>query len=162
MINSIHLLHTSLSLRKIMQDSQLYVSRRHGLRHSRMYLYFIYELTNRPRSCSAHGGLIIYPKEDCTYKERQLSNDSWLWEVLLIDIDHEGLEYKITLTNMHRPPKITRAMWFSQNSMTKFTLLWTNFHKKIQFAFFQATLLLDFSKINERTKLKKKVLTYSS
>ena len=64
-----------------------------------------YKLINRARSCSAHGGLIIYLKEDYTYNERQLSDNSEVWEGLFIDIDHEGLENKITLANIYRPPK---------------------------------------------------------
>ena len=64
-----------------------------------------YKLINRARSCSAHGGLIIYLKDDYTYKERQLCNDSNIWEGLFIDIEHEGLDNKITLANIYRPPK---------------------------------------------------------
>ena len=45
-----------------------------------------YKLINRARSCSAHRGLIIYLKEDYSYKERQLSGNSEIWEGLFIDI----------------------------------------------------------------------------
>ena len=64
-----------------------------------------YKLINRARSCSAHGGSIIYPKDYYTYKERQYCNDSNIWEGLFIDIEHEGLDNKITLANIYRPPK---------------------------------------------------------
>ena len=67
-----------------------------------------YKLINRAKSCSAHGGLIIYLKDEYTYKERQLCNDSKVWEDLFIDIEHEGLDNKITLANIYRPPKNKR------------------------------------------------------
>ena len=64
-----------------------------------------YKLINRARSCSAHGGLVIHLKEEYTFTERHLSVNSNLWEGLFIDIQHEGLENKITLANIYRPPK---------------------------------------------------------
>ena len=64
-----------------------------------------YKFINRARSCSAHGGLIIYLKEEYTFTERHLSDNSDLWEALFIDIQHEGLEDKTILANIYRPPK---------------------------------------------------------
>ena len=47
---------------------------------------------------------MIYLNE-YTFTEHHLSDNSNLWEGLFIDIQHEGLENKITLAYIHRPPK---------------------------------------------------------
>ena len=76
--------------------------------HHDVYIFHIpdYKMINRGKSCSAHGGLIIYLKDEYTVEdERQLCNDSNVWESLFIDIEHEGLDNKITLANNYRPPK---------------------------------------------------------
>ena len=60
-----------------------------------------YKLINRDGSCSAHGGLIIYLKDDYNYKEHQLCYDFNIWEGLFIDIEHKGLDSKITPANIY-------------------------------------------------------------
>ena len=56
---------------------------------------------NHPWSCTVHGSLIIYLKDDYTYTERQLPKHSELWESLFIDIDHDGLKNNIILAYIY-------------------------------------------------------------
>ena len=54
-----------------------------------------YNLIHKGKSCSEHGGLIIYLKEEFTYNYRKLYNQSNLWEGLFIDIFKEHINKKL-------------------------------------------------------------------
>ena len=53
-----------------------------------------YNLIHKGKSCSEHGGLIIYLKEEFTYNYRKLYNQSNLWEGLFIDVFNERINKK--------------------------------------------------------------------
>ena len=68
-----------------------------------------YNLIHKGKSCSEHGGLIIYLKEEFTYNYRKLYNQSNLWEGLFNDVFNEHINKKITIGNIYRPPKFNNS-----------------------------------------------------
>ena len=82
--------------------------------------------------------------------ERQLCNDSNIWKGLFIDIEHEGLDNKITLSNIYVPLK-------NKDSNT----VLSKFNEEIRWTFTQLSqersnfivagdTTIDLSKINDR------------
>ena len=53
-----------------------------------------YNLIHKGKSCSEHGGLIIYLNEEFTYNHRKLYNQSNLWEGLFIDVFNKHINKK--------------------------------------------------------------------
>lgn len=66
-----------------------------------------YELIHLNASCSSHSGLIIYLQNKFSYNLHPLQSSSRLWECLIIDVEADMLNKKITLANLYRAPKET-------------------------------------------------------
>ena len=64
-----------------------------------------YNIIHHGKTCSGHGGLIIYLLENYSWKVRQLHEQSDTCEGLFIDIYGDNLSKHITLGNIYRPPK---------------------------------------------------------
>jgi exonuclease III len=86
------------------QESWIKTEQDHSLFHIPNY-----NIINQPKTCSEHGGLIIYLKEEFTYKTRHLHKQSKLWEGLFIDISNRNCAKKITLGNIYRPPRFNNS-----------------------------------------------------
>ena len=71
-----------------------------------------YTLISLGRTCSAHGGLIIYLQDKYTFHICDLYKGSDLWEGLFIEISGNNLKHPITLGNIYRPPR------FNNNNIT--------------------------------------------
>ena len=64
-----------------------------------------YNLVHQGKSCSEHGGLFTYIRDDFYYKIIDKHNNASSWEGLFIDIFGEQLNKQIHLGNIYRPPK---------------------------------------------------------
>ena len=64
-----------------------------------------YNIVHQGKTCSGHGGLIIYIHDRYQFEVRNLCPESRIWESLFIDIYGTDLKKAITLGNIYRPPK---------------------------------------------------------
>ena len=63
-----------------------------------------YQLIHQGSKCTRHGGLIIYLREEYTYKLRNKYTQSDIWEGLFIDVSGQNLRRPITIGNIYKPP----------------------------------------------------------
>ena len=59
-----------------------------------------YIIIHHDKTCSGHGGLIIYLHKNYSWQIRQLHEQSGTWEGLFIDIYGDNLSKHITLGNI--------------------------------------------------------------
>ena len=63
-----------------------------------------YKLLSKGKTCSAHGGLLIYLNSSYHYKN-VLTVTSDIWERQLISVSNDTTNKKITIGNIYRPPR---------------------------------------------------------
>ena len=75
-------------------------------RHADTSLFKIegYKLISKGKTCSAHGGLLIYLNSSYHYKN-VLTDTSDIWERQLISVSNDTTNTKITIGNIYRPPR---------------------------------------------------------
>ena len=85
-----------------------------------------YNMINQGKSCSHHGGLIIYVKSCYQYNISCSVKDSAIWEGLFIEIKGNILNKPLIIGNIYRPPKNLNSNYESfinefSNTISKFT-----------------------------------------
>ena len=64
-----------------------------------------YQTIHEGKSCSEHGGLMIFLKDQYSYTKRDLYTTSDIWEGLFVDVILDDMNTKLTLGNIYRPPR---------------------------------------------------------
>lgn len=64
-----------------------------------------YNLINQMKTCSEHGGLIIYVSDEFNYSIVNRVEDSSVWEGLFIEIWGNNMKKSVIIGNIYRPPK---------------------------------------------------------
>ena len=64
-----------------------------------------YSLAHQGKSCSEHGGLLTYIRDDFSYKILDMNINALSWEGLFVDVFGEQLNKQIHIGNIYRPPK---------------------------------------------------------
>ena len=58
-----------------------------------------------PASCSSHSGLVVYVKNTFQVRDLNLYKNSQVWEGQFLEISGGGLQRKLSLCNIYRPPR---------------------------------------------------------
>ena len=58
-----------------------------------------------PAACSSHSGLVVYVKNTFQVRDLNLYTKSQLWEGQFLEISGGGLQRKLSLCNIYRPPR---------------------------------------------------------
>ena len=111
-----------------------------------------YNLIHKGKSCSEHGGLIIYLKEEFTYNYRKLYNQSNLWEGLFIDVFNEHINKKITIGNIYRPPKFNNSNPTIEDFMLELNPVIDKLSNENSYAIFTGDFNINLLEINTRLK----------
>ena len=82
-----------------------------------------YNFISQPKSCSIHGGLAIYLREEFTYSEITVCPKSDLWESQTMHISGSSLQSNITLCNIYRPPRDNNSNRVLGNFMSEYSVL---------------------------------------
>ena len=112
-----------------------------------------YNLIHKGKSCSEHGGLIIYLKEEFTYNYRKLYNQSNLWEGLFIDVFNEHINKKITIGNIYRPPKFNNSNPTIEDFMLELNPVIDKLSNENFYAIFTGDFNINLLEINTRLKI---------
>ena len=110
-----------------------------------------YQMVAKTRKCCGHGGLLIYLHQDFTYTEIK-TPDSDIWESLSLEIFHENLKNKITLTNLYRPPKLNNCNTTIDQFLTEFHPLLHRLSSDNCDSVITGDFNIDLLKISERSK----------
>ena len=82
-----------------------------------------YNFISRPKSCSLHGGLAIYLKEEYSHSEIDICPNSELWENQTITVSGPNLHSSITLSNIYRPPRNNDNNTVLRTFLSEYTIL---------------------------------------
>ena len=64
-----------------------------------------YKIISKGKTCSSHGGLLIYLNSSYHYKNILTDTTSDIWEGQLISVSNHTTNKKITIGNIYRPPR---------------------------------------------------------
>ena len=64
-----------------------------------------YKIISKGKTCSAHGGLVIYLHNSNRHKNILTNVKSYIWEGQFISVINEKTNNKIIIGNVYRPPR---------------------------------------------------------
>ena len=64
-----------------------------------------YNLISKVKTCSAHGGLVIYLHNSYRHRNILTNVKSDIWEGQFISVINEKTNNKVIIGNVHRPPR---------------------------------------------------------
>ena len=67
--------------------------------------YLVTAWSTTVKSCSEHGGLLTYIRDDFSYKISDKYYNASSWEGVFVDVFSEQLHKQIHIGNIYRPPK---------------------------------------------------------
>ena len=111
-----------------------------------------YNIIHQGKTCSGHGGLIIYLHENYSWQVRQLHEQSDTWEGLFIDIYGDNLAKHITLGNIYRPPKCNNNDQVISTFINELAPVITKLGKECSETIIVGDFNIDLLKVGERQK----------
>ena len=109
-----------------------------------------YNLIHKGKTCSGHGGLLIYLHQRYSYNIRNLYESSDIWEGLFINIYGANLKKQITLCNVYRPPKFNNNDTSISNFITEFEPILLKLGKDKSETIIAGDFNIDLLKVNAR------------
>ena len=106
------------------------------------------------KTCSGHGGLIIFLHENYSWKVRQLHEQSDTWEGLFIDIYGDNLikHIGLTLGNIYRPPKCNNNDQVTSTFVNELAPAITKLGKECSETIIVGDFNIDLLKVGDRQK----------
>ena len=99
-------------------------------------------------SVSSHSGLVTYLHKSFTYKQRQFTFRSDIWEGQFIDVFHPKFKRKITICNVYRPPRVTsQHIQLFLNDISK---IFDELTKEKSELIFMGDFNIDLLRVNEK------------
>ena len=109
-----------------------------------------YNLIHKGKTCSGHGGLLIYLHQRYSYNIRNLYESPDIWEGLFINIYGANLKKQITLCNVYRPPKFNNNDTSISNFITEFEPILLKLGKEKSETIIAGDFNIDLLKVNAR------------
>ena len=113
------------------------------------------------KTCSGHGGLIIYLHENYSWKVRQLHKQSDTWEGLFVDVYGDNLIKHITLGNIYRPPKCNNNDQVISTFINELAPVITKLGKECSETIIVRDFNIDLLKVGERQKYAEYIVNLS-
>ena len=109
-----------------------------------------YTLIPQGKTCSAHGGLLIYLHKHYKYKHL-VGETSNIWEGQFIRVTDEETNTHVTIGNIHRPPRDVNENY--QQFTEEFTRQLAKFQKSKGEVIIAGDYNIDLLKINNKPKI---------
>ena len=114
-----------------------------------MYLINNYHCISQGKSCSEHGGLLIYLHSDYNYELYTLPNKPLIWECLFIKICSNINSKHIYLGNIYRPPKDNYSRVNMQQFIDEFSHILSELNKSRSTIIITGDFNLDLLKMHK-------------
>ena len=109
-----------------------------------------YNFISQPKSCSSHGGLAIYLRDDLSYSEISMIPKSDLWENQIINISGPSLTSTITICNVYRPPRNNDSNRVISNFLSEYSILVDQLSKSANECAIAGDFNINLLQLNER------------
>ena len=109
-------------------------------------------LISRDKTCSLHGGILIYLRNDYKYTNILTNTKSDIWEGQFINVSNELTKEKITIGNIYRPPVDLNENY--QLFSDEFTLILNQLQKGKREVIILGDFNIDLLKTTTKPKIK--------
>ena len=111
-----------------------------------------YSMTPLYATCSTHGGLITYVREEYTISNLDLYSSSKIWEGQFLKISGGSLDKPLTLCNLYKPPLQNNNNSNIQHFLSEFSPVLNTVVKSNTDVITAGDLNIDLLKVKERSK----------
>ena len=111
-----------------------------------------YSLVHQGKSCSEHGGLLTYIRDDFSYKISDKYNNASSWEGVFVDVFSEQLHKQIHIGNIYRPPKNNNNNQSKDIFIEEFSPVVDKFSKNMSRGVIVGDFNINLLQIQEREK----------